>query len=188
MKNMKLSTKLIAGFICIALIIIVGGAVGSYGIYRTEEALQATNDVILPGVKSLAAMKESQTLLRVAERSLLVPEFAGDAEIKNRQFSNAESAWKRMEEASAVYGALPKGREQAERWSSVTRYGEAWKRDYQQYLELMKANRRQEAMALTDGRLRESFFAATKANRSCSSRPKPPAEYEVNEAVAESGT
>ncbi|MCE5283472.1 MAG: methyl-accepting chemotaxis protein [Deltaproteobacteria bacterium] len=161
MKNMKLSTKLIAGFICIALIIIVGGAVGSYGIYRTEEALKATNNVTLPSVKSLAALKEAQTLLRVVERSLLVPEFASNGEIKNRQFANAESAWKQMEEASAVYEALPKGREQAERWSSVTRYGEAWKRDYRQYLELMKANRREEAMVLTDGRLRESSVAVT---------------------------
>jgi hypothetical protein len=162
MKNMKLSTKLIAGFICIALIIIVGGAVGSYGIYRTEEALKATNDVILPSVKSLAALKEAQTLLRVVEHSLLVPEFTSNGEIKNRQLANAESAWKQMEEASAVYEALPKGREQAECWSSATRYGEAWKRDYQQYLELIKANRREEAMALTDGRLRESLLAVTK--------------------------
>ena len=62
MKNMKLSTKLTAGFICIAFIIIVCGVVGWYGIYQTENALKAANDVRLPGVKALAAMKEAQTL------------------------------------------------------------------------------------------------------------------------------
>ena len=103
MKKMKLSTKLIFGFSCIAAMLIVGGMIGSYGIYQTENALRDANKVRLPGVRALAVMKEAQTFARVPERSLLVPEFAGDNELKNRQFSNIDDVWKRMDEAAKIF-------------------------------------------------------------------------------------
>ncbi|MEN6315070.1 MAG: MCP four helix bundle domain-containing protein, partial [Clostridiaceae bacterium] len=60
MKNMKLSVKLMTGFILIACIILVGGAVGWYGIYQTENALKNVNDVRMPGIQALATIKEAQ--------------------------------------------------------------------------------------------------------------------------------
>jgi methyl-accepting chemotaxis protein len=162
MKNMKLSTKLTSGFICIAFIIAFGGIIGWYGIYQTENALKDVNDVRLPGVKALAIMKEAQTFLRIPERSLLIPEFAADKEIKNRQFSNADAAIKRMDEASRIFESLPKSKDQAALWSSVKTSWEAWKKDYNQYLDIMKADKREDALALSNGRLRDSYFMATK--------------------------
>jgi len=162
MKGMKLSTKLTSGFICIAFIIIVGGVVGWYGIYQTENALKDANDVRLPGVKALAAMNEAQTLLRVSERSLLIPEFTSNGELNNRQFSNATDALKRMDEASKIFEALPKSKDQTALWSSVKASGETWKKDYSQYLELMKSGKREDALALSNGQLRDSYVASAK--------------------------
>ena len=162
MKDVKLSTKLISGFICIACIIVVGGAVGWYGIYQTENALKDVNKIGLPGVQALATMKEAQTSLRVAERSLLIPEFMSNETLKNRQLDNAEASLKQMEDASKIFEALPKSNEQATLWNSVKTSWESWKKDYNQYLDLMKSNKKQEALALTNGALRDSFLTATK--------------------------
>jgi methyl-accepting chemotaxis protein len=162
MQNMKLSTKLIAGFILIAGIIVVGGAVGWYGIYQTENALKHVNDVRMPGIQSLATIKETQTSLRVSERSLLIHEFSSNEELKNRQYENAADALKKMDEASKIFESLPKSNEQTVLWNQVKTSWEIWKKDYSQYLGLIKSNKREEALALTNGPMRDSFFKATK--------------------------
>ncbi len=162
MKNMKLSVKLITGFILIACIIVVGGAVGWYGIYQTENALKNVNDVRMPGIQTLATIKEAQTDLRVAERSLLINEFASNEELKKRQYENAENAFKRMDEASKTFDSLSKSNEQTALWNQAKTSWETWKKNYNQYLDLMKSNKREEALALTNGQMRDSFLSATK--------------------------
>ncbi|MDA8125608.1 MAG: methyl-accepting chemotaxis protein [Deltaproteobacteria bacterium] len=163
MKDMKLRTKLISGFVLMACIILVGGAVGSYGIYHTEKALNAVNDIYLPAVKSLAELKEQQTALCLAERSLLIAEFTSTDELKNRQFGNADAGWKRMQDAMARYEALPKGKEQTTLWETAKPSLEAWKKDFDKFLSLMKENKRDEALALTNGSLSNSFSASAKS-------------------------
>ncbi len=162
MKNMKLSTKLILAFSCIAILLIVGGIIGSYGINQTENALKDANKVRLPGVRALAVIKEAQTFARVPERSLLVPEYANDDDLKKRQFINIDAAWKRMDEASKFFESLPKSNDQSALWKNVKTSLETWKKDYNQYIELMKSNKREEALALSNSQLRDSYFAATR--------------------------
>lgn len=162
MKNMKLSVKLMTGFILIACIILVGGAVGWYGIYQTENALKNVNDVRMPGIQALATIKEAQTALRVAERSLLIHEFSGIEELKNRQYENAVNVFKRMDEAFKTFESLPKSNEQTTLWNQVKTSWETWKKNYNQYLDLIKSNKREEALALTNGQMRDSFLTATK--------------------------
>ncbi len=162
MKNMKLSVKLITGFILIACIIVVGGAVGWYGIYQTENALKNVNDVRMPGIQTLVTIKEAQTDLRVAERSLLINEFASSEELKKRQHENAENAFKRMDEASKTFDSLSKSNEQTALWNQAKTSCGIWKKNYYKYLDLMKSNKREEALALTNGQMRESFLSTTK--------------------------
>ncbi len=162
MRNVKLSIKLTAGFICIAFIIIVGGAVGSYGIYQTENALKDANDIRLPGVKALVNIKESLSYLHDPERSLLIPEIAANAETRNRQFSNAVSTMERMGEASKIFESLPKSKDQTSLWNNVKTSQDSLKKDYNKYLDLMKAGKREDALALSNGSLRDSFITATK--------------------------
>lgn len=162
MKNVKLSTKLTTGFICIAFIIIVGGTVGWYGIYQTENALKDANSVRLPGAKALAIMKESLTLLRVSEHSLLVPELVADSELKNRQFNNAAAAMERVNEASKTFESLPKSKDQTSLWSSVKTSWEAWKNDYNRYLDLVRADKRKDALDLSNGQLKDSYSTVLK--------------------------
>ncbi|OPY06878.1 MAG: Methyl-accepting chemotaxis protein I [Syntrophus sp. PtaB.Bin001] len=163
MKNMKLRTKLIAGFSSIAVMLIVGGMIGTYGIYHTEQALKDANRVRMPEVKALAVIEEAQTAAGMSERSLLVPEVASNDDLKNRQFANMDAAWKRMEDASKTFEALPKSNGQATLWNKVKTSLEAWKKYSAQFSELIKAGKRQEALALSNSQLQESYLAAAKS-------------------------
>ena len=162
MKNMTLSMKLISGFICIALMIMVGGFVGSYGIHQTEVALKEANDVRLPGVKALGVIKEAQTAVRVAERTLLLPELQSDEGFKNRQFMLIDDAWKRSDEAMKQFDALPKSNDQTAQWNGLKTSWETWKKEIGPFLDDFKAGKREEALAKSSSSMREHFFAAAK--------------------------
>ncbi len=162
MNSMKLRTKLISGFSCIAILLLVGGLVGSYGIYQTEVALKDVNNVRLPEVRALAIIKEAQTFARVPERSLLISEFADDYELSKRQFMNIDEVWEKMNEGSRIFESLPKSSEQSELWTKVKVSLEMWKGDYNQYISLIKAGKRDDAFALSNSRLRDSYIIATK--------------------------
>jgi len=162
MRKMKLRTKLISGFSSIAVLLIVGGFVGTYGIHQTERALKNVNDVRLPEIKALAAIKEAQTFARVSERSLLIPEFTENAELNARQFRNIDTVWERMDEGARAFESLPKSDGQAALWNEVKRSLERWKKDYNQYMQLIKSNKREEALVLSNSELRDSYMKSTK--------------------------
>ena len=162
MKNMTLSMKLISGFICIAVMIMVGGLVGSYGIHETEVALKEANDVRLPGIKALGVIKEAQTAVRVVERTLLLPELQSDEGFKDRQFMLINDAWKRADEGMKQFDALPKSNDQTAQWNSLKTSWETWKKEIGPFLDDFRAGKREEALAKSSSSMRDHFFAASK--------------------------
>ena len=92
MKNVKLDVKLIGGFMMMALLITVGGFVGWYGISQVSNDLTEVGEVRLPSILGLEIMKEAQTAISKAERSLIIPEFLNDENLKTIQFNNLNGA------------------------------------------------------------------------------------------------
>ena len=162
MKNMKLSTKLIAGFTFVACIIIIGGMIGSYGIYLTEKALNDSNNIRLPAVKALGEIRETQTAIFMAERSLLVPEYLGTEEIKTRLLTYYDKKRKQQDDAIKGFDALPKSNEQAVAWKTFKTQWEVWKIDIDQFMGMIRANDRASALALSNGKLREGSLSLIK--------------------------
>jgi methyl-accepting chemotaxis protein len=162
MGKMKLSVKLIGGFAIVALICVVVGLIGWKGIYDTEKALQEVNDVRLPSINSLAIINEAQTAIKLAERSLLIPEFLNDDKLMDRQLKNIDIAWGRVDKAWKVYEPLPQTKDEEAVWKQFKPAWDAWKTDIKQYADLVKAKKREEALSLSNGKLRESFTQAEK--------------------------
>ena len=162
MKNMTLRNKLISGFILIALMIVVGGFIGSYGIYQTEKALKEVNDVRLPAVNALASLRDAQTALVLAERSLLVPENLAGEETKNRLFTYVASNMQLAQECMQSFDALPKSPEQAASWKDVKTSWNGWKTDLDQFIEMIRSGRRDEALALSNNKMRDSALTSVK--------------------------
>jgi len=162
MGKMKLSVKLIGGFAIVAFICVIVGVIGWKGIYDTEKALNEVNDVRLPSVHALQIINEAQTYIKLAERSLLIPEFISDEKVMDRQMKNIDTAWGRADKALKIYEPLPQTKEEEAVWKQFKPAWEAWKADIKQYLDLVKTKKRDEALALSNGKLRESFTQAEK--------------------------
>jgi methyl-accepting chemotaxis protein len=162
MKNMKLSVKLIGGFIIVALLITIVGISGSIGIRNTEQSLNRASNVLLPSVNSLNVINEAQTAIKLAERSLLIPEFLKEDKDINFQLNLMDKAWKRVEQASKIYEPLEQTKEEAAVWGNFKTAWDAWKGDINRFVDLAKAKKRDEALSLSTGKLRESFTAAEK--------------------------
>jgi methyl-accepting chemotaxis protein len=162
MKNLKLSTKLICGFSCLAVMLIVGGSIGTYGIHQTETALKDANKVRLPTANALGALKDAVTFARIPERSLLVEAINGSEELRNRQYANIDGTWKKIDETGKAIDALPKSGALSSLWKQVKESLAVWKKDYLQYIDLLKAGKRAEAIDLSNSKLRDSYYALTK--------------------------
>ncbi|MCX5828969.1 MAG: methyl-accepting chemotaxis protein [Deltaproteobacteria bacterium] len=162
MGKMKLSVKLIGGFAIVALICVIVGILGWKGIYDTEKALKEVNDNRLPSVNALQIIKEAQTDIKSNQRSLLIPEVNKSSDDLQRLTKNNADAWGRVDKALKIYEPLPQTKEEEAVWKQFKPAWEAWKKDSQGFDELIKAGKRDEAVTLTLGNLRESFFRAEK--------------------------
>jgi methyl-accepting chemotaxis protein len=159
---MKLSVKLTGSFMLVALIIAVGGGIGWWGVSSTFRDLKEISDVHVPGIKALGIINEAHTSLQKIEKNLLIPEVYGNGAEKERQIKLVETYSARADKAWKIYEPLPRTSDEAALWNSLKPAWEAWKKDNGQVIELAKAGRHDEAVALSTGRARESFYASQK--------------------------
>jgi methyl-accepting chemotaxis protein len=159
MKNMKLSTKLIGGFVIVAVIAAVIGAVGFWSLNVAKTAQDETASVFLPSIYALGIMNEAQTAILLAERVLC---FEKDAEIVKRQYANLDAAWKRADEGWKIYEPLPQSPDEAVVWKKLVQEWDGWKKSHQDVLSLVKNGDMDAARTTSFGKTRESFQKAQK--------------------------
>jgi methyl-accepting chemotaxis protein len=159
---MKLSVKLTGSFMLVALIIAVGGGIGWWGVSSTFRDLKEISDVHVPGIKALGIINEAHTSLQKIEKNLLIPEVYGNGAEKERQIKLVETYSARADKAWKIYEPLPRTSDEAALWNSLKPAWEAWKKDNGQVIEFAKAGKHDEAVALSTGRARESFYASQK--------------------------
>jgi methyl-accepting chemotaxis protein len=160
MNHMKLSVKLIGAFAVVAVITLIVGAIGFWGVAQTDKALTEVAEVRLPSIAALDIINEAQTAIESNQRTILIPELYKDGtEIERFHLKNTE-IWARVDKAWKIYEPLPQSQEEAATWKQFTPAWEAWKRDSQRFNELIKAGKRDEALGLATGPLRDSFTGA----------------------------
>ena len=60
MRELKLTTKLIGGFMVMGVMLLIGGLIGSYGISQMSINLRTFSEVRLPGIHGLKIIGEAQ--------------------------------------------------------------------------------------------------------------------------------
>lgn len=126
-KNMKLSTKLISGFMAVALIALIVGVVGLYSLTRAMFYINDIGKIKLPSVQALLIISEAQTAVKATERTLINRRIAGD--VKVAQFARLEETFKRAEAAWKIYEPLPQTKEEAAIWKEFVPAWEKWVKD-----------------------------------------------------------
>jgi methyl-accepting chemotaxis protein len=154
---MKLSTKLIGGFMVVALITLIVGFLGYRGVSQTDNALMEVAEVRLPSIMGLQILALAQKDIQGRERTLLIPEILNDpkqVEWVSKQF---ESSWLQAEKGWRIYEPLPQTKEEEIIWNQFKPVWELWKKDHQQVMDLLKQGKREEALLHSTDKGRATF-------------------------------
>ncbi|MBW2560937.1 MAG: methyl-accepting chemotaxis protein [Deltaproteobacteria bacterium] len=168
MLKLKLSTKLIGGFMIMGLLLLVGGLVGFLGISQVDGRLRDVSEAHFPGIHSAGVMTEAQITIQRFDRSLLALESPDNDGEEKRLFTNLGEAWGRAEKARKQYNALPQTDAVKKIWSNLKPAWETWRRGQNKFIQLVNDGKREEAAVLFAGSLAGSSTTAERRLRDLS--------------------
>ena len=103
--NYKIGHKLIASFCVVALISLLVGGIGLWGLSKLRAHIVALANHRLPSIDALRQVETQIERVRVAQRTLLSPDLS-DEDFK-RQFENIADVRDKYKQVLATYEALP---------------------------------------------------------------------------------
>ncbi|HMB16374.1 MAG TPA: methyl-accepting chemotaxis protein, partial [Pelovirga sp.] len=104
----------IGGFLIVALITLVVGAIGWWGVNDLDGHLVEIGEVRLPSIESLLEMEVGAEQILMSQRTLLNPKLPNAD--RQRQYSNVDHAKEHLAEAWSIYEPLPQTTEEAQLW------------------------------------------------------------------------
>ena len=125
--NVKIGPKLTGGFLVVAVLAAVVGLTGYLSADLLMKHLDEIAQTRLSGVRSLLVLQESQNAVLAGERGLLNRRMFTDPKVRQAQFDYIEDAWRRADQAWAIYEPLPKSTEEAQVWKEFVPVWAAWK-------------------------------------------------------------
>jgi methyl-accepting chemotaxis protein len=135
--GLKVGTKLMAGFVVVALLAAVVGFAGMSGLAAMLEDLTDVGTNRLPSVDALQVIGEAQTAVDSAENVFLARNLT--PALRREAYERFDAAEKRFRAAWAVYEPLPQTREEEVAWRRFVPLWDAWWKDHQRYVEIVRA-------------------------------------------------
>lgn len=121
---MGLKFRLIAGYICVSVIVLMVGITGWEGVRRTTHSINDITLVQLPGINSLMKIQQAAISINAAQRTLLNPDL-GLSGIET-QYDHIARARKNYQDACGVYQKLPKTPEEEKLWQDFVVSWQEW--------------------------------------------------------------
>ncbi|MBI5814266.1 MAG: bacteriohemerythrin [Nitrospinae bacterium] len=121
---MKLSRKLVVGFVVVASITAVTGGIGLFGLTRATGNLEAVGGANLPSVHRLLTVANGQAGAVAAMRSLAVSEM--DINGRNAQYETLNNNLQKADNAIKAFETSPKSKEQARAWNEFMPAWNQW--------------------------------------------------------------
>jgi methyl-accepting chemotaxis protein len=127
MQNVKLGTKLVGSFICVAIITSLTGYVGWKATTNLAATLNEIAQIQLAGIQSLLNIGKDLESIRVAQRTLLNP--SNDKSTRQRQYENVAQLREHYQEAFQAYESLPHAPEEDALWKEFSQTLADWKKE-----------------------------------------------------------
>ena len=124
MGNLKLGVKLVSGFLVCAALTLGVGLVSLWGLSAVSSQLTTIATTNLPAVRDLMHIKISGESIRVAQRTLLVPDLTPKDRL--RQFENIATLRNSYHQAWQEYDKLPKSPEEERVWRDLATAWQDW--------------------------------------------------------------
>lgn len=152
----SIGKKLVLSFLGVALLGLIGGAFGYYGVSIGESAIQEIGSVRLPSVENLLVIAREAANIRGSLLTLSVPGISEEA--RKLQYVNIDEAQRRYQVAWGIYTTLPHTEEETDLWKKFVPAWDFWQQANKDYLEL---NRKIDSNGIVDsehlGRQLEQF-------------------------------
>lgn len=132
--SFKISTKLIAGFLIVALIVAAVGVIGynsTYNMYKMQEEFAQRR---LPSVQSLLVISEAQTSINNSVNQILLNAINGK-DYKD-QLDNIDNAFKKIDSEWKVYFGMTLTAEEEKIQKEFNLFWNVWKNNIQSFVEL----------------------------------------------------
>jgi methyl-accepting chemotaxis protein len=140
LKNLSVKTKLIGGFVAVAVITALVGGIGYWSVAGLSDEVHEIGAVRLPSVESLSQIKLGGEQIKTAQRTLLNPNL--EASIYKRQFENIAKAKKQYESAWTTYESLSHTPEEAALWKEFAPEWRQWHAANDEFLRLYEEFRK----------------------------------------------
>lgn len=132
--NFKISSKLISGFLLVALIVAIVGLIGYDATNKMYKVQDEFAERRLPGVQALLIISEAQTSIDDLVNVVLINAINGldyNSQLKSIEdtFKKAESEWK-------LYTSLPATTEEVEMQEDFTTFWDVWKKNVNNFIGL----------------------------------------------------
>ncbi|MBF0210358.1 MAG: methyl-accepting chemotaxis protein [Desulfamplus sp.] len=123
-RNFKLRTKLMLGFLSVALIALILGYIGYYGVVKNSESINEIGAIRLPSVEETQNIKIEICQIIGCMRSLTIPGMT--KEYYQEQYQKIDEARKRYRKAIEIYEPLPQTPEEAREWKAFMEMIPPW--------------------------------------------------------------
>ncbi len=135
-KRMKLSVKLIAGFIAVAAIAAVIGTVGFVSLRNARGHIVDVGTQRLPSIQNLLTISENLEKIKVAQRTLLNPDIT--AADRARQYEHVAKAREAYGQAVTAYEALSHSEEDQRLWTQFKQSLDEWRKENNTFFDLCR--------------------------------------------------
>ncbi len=162
MRNMPVWAKLALALAVSTVITLAVAGAGVFANQRTEAALVHIAQRRAPALEALGTLRNAQTAIQRAERSLLIEEFQENPAERERQKANIAKYFAQADEAMKAYEALP-GTTGSEAWTGFREAWEAWGARHRKVLEFLDGDMRPGALALSMREARRALNAVEAA-------------------------
>lgn len=168
MKNLKLSSKLIGGFLVMAAILLVGGLVGFSGMTIVNGHLKDFVNVRVPETYQLSVIADQQQNVLAMEQALLIPETINNATEKEKRLKSIEESWNRADAAWKQYDQLPQTEEAVTAGKKLKMAWAGWRKADQEFVGLIKDGKREDAQRVMSAQIEASSGLCQKLLRDVS--------------------
>ena len=135
MKNIKIRTKLLAGFILVAILSGIVGWVGYHGLKGVQAAQDEISENRLPALQSLMQLSLSQKSVWIAERGLINRRMM-TKDIRKAQYEYIDNAFLLADSAWKVYESLSLTKQEKEIWTNFIPQWNNWKKEHQNVVDI----------------------------------------------------
>jgi len=134
---MKIFIRLLLLSVFAALISIIVGGVGWWGIATTQTSLKETAGVRLPAVRSLGQMMQALIDIKATERTALVSGLS--LEERRREIGSFAESWALFHQGQAEYELLAKSSAEAALWKEFVNLLDKYETDHQSLVALVSS-------------------------------------------------